>query len=66
MAEFPPAAGYPVGGNSTIKYYVVQMHYSNPSQVNSNKNPLNRAIELKSALCYLRSCGQFGHAILRH
>ncbi|CAF1351319.1 unnamed protein product [Adineta steineri] len=29
MSEFPPEAGYPVGGNFSIKYYVLQIHYSN-------------------------------------
>ena len=42
MAEFPPVAGYPVGGNFTIKYYLVQMHYNNPSLANSN----NQLIDL--------------------
>ncbi|CAF0807769.1 unnamed protein product [Adineta ricciae] len=29
MSEFPSDAGYPIGGNATVKYYVVQMHYTN-------------------------------------
>ncbi len=28
--EYPPEAGYPVGGDFEIKYYMIQMHYDNP------------------------------------
>ncbi|CAF3360809.1 unnamed protein product [Rotaria socialis] len=31
MIGFPEEAGYPVGGNFHIKYYMVQMHYDNPN-----------------------------------
>ena len=33
--EFPEVAGYPVGGDFEIKYYMVQMHYDNPKQMSS-------------------------------
>ncbi|UJR36729.1 hypothetical protein I4U23_029445 [Adineta vaga] len=29
MSEFPSEAGYPVGNNFSVKYYVIQMHYTN-------------------------------------
>ncbi|CAF4919956.1 unnamed protein product [Rotaria sp. Silwood1] len=32
---FPEEAGYPVGGNFPIKYYLVQMHYDNPNQLSN-------------------------------
>ena len=32
MVEYPEVAGYPVGGDFEIKYYMVQMHYDNPTQ----------------------------------
>ncbi|CAF3672065.1 unnamed protein product [Rotaria sp. Silwood1] len=31
MVPFPKEAGYPVGGDFPIKYYMVQMHYDNPN-----------------------------------
>ncbi|CAF2851989.1 unnamed protein product [Rotaria sp. Silwood2] len=31
MVAFPKEAGYPVGGDFPIKYYMVQMHYDNPN-----------------------------------
>jgi len=31
MTEFPPEAGYPIGANFSIKYYLIQMHYNNPT-----------------------------------
>ena len=37
MSEFPSDAGYPIGGNATVKYYVVQMHYAN-SDLCTSKN----------------------------
>jgi hypothetical protein len=30
MLEFPEEAGYPVGGDFPIKYYLIEMHYANP------------------------------------
>ncbi|CAF4408788.1 unnamed protein product, partial [Rotaria sp. Silwood2] len=33
--EFPDVAGYPVGGDFEIKYYVVQMHYNNIHQMSN-------------------------------
>lgn len=37
MVGFPEEAGYPVGGNFHIKYYMVQMHYDNPGLLSSKK-----------------------------
>ncbi|CAF4122703.1 unnamed protein product [Rotaria magnacalcarata] len=36
LEEFPEEAGYPVGGNFPVKYYVLEIHYDNP------KRALNR------------------------
>ncbi|CAF3360260.1 unnamed protein product [Rotaria socialis] len=33
--EFPEVAGYPVGGDFEIKYYVIQMHYNNIHQMSN-------------------------------
>ncbi|CAF1944661.1 unnamed protein product [Rotaria magnacalcarata] len=33
--EFPEVAGYPVGGDFEIKYYVIQMHYNNLHQMSN-------------------------------
>ncbi|CAF4394289.1 unnamed protein product [Rotaria sp. Silwood2] len=33
MREFPEEAGYGIGGDYEIKYYMVQMHYDNPRLV---------------------------------
>ncbi|CAF1585953.1 unnamed protein product [Rotaria sp. Silwood1] len=33
--EFPDVAGYPVGGDFEIKYYVIQMHYNNIHQMSN-------------------------------
>jgi len=33
IVEFPQVAGYPVGGDFEIKYYLVQMHYDNPNRM---------------------------------
>jgi hypothetical protein len=30
MVEFPEEAGFPVGGDFPIKYYLIEMHYDNP------------------------------------
>lgn len=38
MVAFPQEAGYPVGGDFPIKYYMVQMHYDNPKQLLSMKH----------------------------
>ncbi|CAF3656855.1 unnamed protein product [Rotaria sp. Silwood1] len=35
IVEFPEVAGYPVGAESNIKYYVIQMHYDNPHRIAS-------------------------------
>ncbi|CAF3636010.1 unnamed protein product [Rotaria sp. Silwood1] len=35
MVAFPEEAGFPVGGNFPIKYYLVQMHYDNPNQLSN-------------------------------
>ncbi|CAF4996212.1 unnamed protein product, partial [Rotaria sp. Silwood1] len=33
IVEFPSVAGYPVGGDFPIQYYLIQMHYDNPKLV---------------------------------
>ncbi|CAF1632041.1 unnamed protein product, partial [Didymodactylos carnosus] len=33
MVEFTPEAGYPVGGDFPVKYYLIQMHYDNPKLI---------------------------------
>jgi hypothetical protein len=30
VVEFPEEAGFPVGGDFPIKYYLIEMHYDNP------------------------------------
>lgn len=35
IVEFPEIGGYPVGGDTDVKYYMVQMHYDNPSRTPS-------------------------------
>ena len=35
IVEFPAVAGYPLGGDLEIKYYMIQMHYDNPLQQSS-------------------------------
>ncbi|CAF0875388.1 unnamed protein product [Adineta ricciae] len=30
LLEFPQEAGYPIGGDFPVKYYLLQMHYDNP------------------------------------
>ncbi|CAF3448817.1 unnamed protein product [Rotaria sp. Silwood1] len=36
ILEFPQEAGYPVGGDFPIKYYMIEMHFNNP-QLNSDR-----------------------------
>ncbi|CAF2458331.1 unnamed protein product [Rotaria sp. Silwood2] len=31
ILEFPEEAGYPLGGDFPIKYYMIEMHYNNPN-----------------------------------
>ncbi|CAF4212369.1 unnamed protein product, partial [Adineta steineri] len=38
IVEFPEIAGYPVGGNFEIKYYMVQMHYDNPKKMSNRRD----------------------------
>ena len=35
IEEYPKEAGYPVGGDFVIKYYVIQIHYDNPKRASS-------------------------------
>ncbi|CAF2937601.1 unnamed protein product [Rotaria sp. Silwood2] len=35
MVAFPEEAGYPMGGDFPIKYYMVQIHYNNPNQLSN-------------------------------
>ncbi|CAF1611863.1 unnamed protein product [Didymodactylos carnosus] len=36
IVEFPQEAGYPIGGDFEIKYYLIQAHYSNPQIVSNH------------------------------
>ncbi|CAF4327797.1 unnamed protein product, partial [Adineta steineri] len=36
--EFSDVAGYPVGGDSSVKYYMIQMHYDNPKQSSNRRD----------------------------
>ncbi|UJR09497.1 hypothetical protein I4U23_013735 [Adineta vaga] len=38
IVEFPEIAGYPVGGDFEIKYYMVQMHYDNPKETPNRRD----------------------------
>ncbi|CAF1097122.1 unnamed protein product [Adineta steineri] len=38
IVEFPEIAGYPVGGDFEIKYYMVQMHYNNPKKMSNRRD----------------------------
>ncbi|CAF0997031.1 unnamed protein product [Adineta steineri] len=38
IVEFPEIAGYPVGGDFEIKYYMVQMHYDNPKKMSNRRD----------------------------
>ena len=33
MSEFPIEAGYPIGGDFPIKYYLLEMHYNNQNLI---------------------------------
>ncbi|CAF2811760.1 unnamed protein product [Rotaria sp. Silwood2] len=35
IVEFPEIAGYPLGGDFEIKYYMFQVHYNNPKQISN-------------------------------
>ena len=53
IVEFPPVAGYPVGGDFEIKYYMVQMHYDNPHRM-SSEWPRSQSREV--AWTFVRCC----------
>ncbi|CAF3997847.1 unnamed protein product [Adineta steineri] len=36
--EFSDVAGYPIGGDSSVKYYMIQMHYDNPKQSSNRRD----------------------------
>ncbi|CAF1450939.1 unnamed protein product, partial [Rotaria sordida] len=38
MVEYPPEAGYPVGGDFSNKYYMVEIHFDNRKIASSVKN----------------------------
>ncbi|CAF4186234.1 unnamed protein product, partial [Adineta steineri] len=38
IVEFPEIAGYPVGDDFEIKYYMVQMHYDNPKKMSNRRD----------------------------
>ncbi|CAF2857131.1 unnamed protein product [Rotaria sp. Silwood2] len=35
MIEYPSEAGYPIGGDFNIKYYMIEIHFNNPNQISS-------------------------------
>ncbi|CAF3388411.1 unnamed protein product [Rotaria socialis] len=35
MTEYPPEAGYPIGGDFEIKYYMIETHFNNPNRLSS-------------------------------
>ena len=35
MTEYPPEAGYPIGGDFEIKYYMIETHFNNPERIAS-------------------------------
>lgn len=50
MREFPEEAGYAVGGDYEVKYYMIQMHYDNPNLTASTfkiKSPVLFYLTLK-------------------
>lgn len=38
MVEYPRHVGYPIGGDFSVRYYMIQIHYDN---VRTNDNRLN-------------------------
>ncbi|CAF3197010.1 unnamed protein product [Rotaria socialis] len=38
VVEYTEEAGYPVGGDSSTKYYMIQMHYENPRQLSNRRD----------------------------
>lgn len=40
MMVYPEEAGYPVGGDFTVNYYMIEMHYDNLHQVSSKTDSL--------------------------
>ncbi len=37
MVEFSDSVGYPIGGEDSVKYFMIQIHFDN-SQLSSSKN----------------------------
>ncbi|CAF3621444.1 unnamed protein product [Rotaria sp. Silwood1] len=35
MTEYPEEAGYPIGDNFQIKYYLIETHFNNPNQISN-------------------------------
>ncbi|CAF3433696.1 unnamed protein product, partial [Rotaria socialis] len=35
MTEYPPEAGYPIGGDFEIKYYMIETHFNNPNRISN-------------------------------
>ncbi|CAF3053826.1 unnamed protein product [Rotaria sp. Silwood2] len=35
MTEYPKEAGYPIGGDFQIKYYMIEIHFNNPNQISN-------------------------------
>ncbi|CAF3285978.1 unnamed protein product [Rotaria sp. Silwood2] len=48
--EFPEVAGYPVGGDFEIKYYVIQMHYNNIHQMSNRTDSSGMRFYLSNEL----------------
>ncbi|CAF1194209.1 unnamed protein product [Rotaria sp. Silwood1] len=48
--EFPDVAGYPVGGDFEIKYYVIQMHYNNIHQMSNRTDSSGMRFYLSNEL----------------
>ncbi|CAF3987526.1 unnamed protein product, partial [Rotaria sp. Silwood1] len=38
ISEYVPVAGYPVGGDFPIKYYLLQIHYDNPRLLSGRRD----------------------------
>ncbi|CAF3199418.1 unnamed protein product [Rotaria sp. Silwood2] len=38
ISEYIPEAGYPIGGDFSVKYYMVQVHYDNSQQLSSMRS----------------------------
>ena len=46
MVEYPREAGYPVGGDFPVRYYMIQIHYDNPRLVSGRSIVVFRRSEM--------------------